>query len=52
MSTQETHTHKPSLDAQRTGGLTTLEGDGLGPYPARREAAAAVVGWLVWSRRL
>jgi peptidoglycan hydrolase-like protein with peptidoglycan-binding domain len=34
VSTQETPTHKPSPDAQRSGGPAVLEGDGFGPYPA------------------
>src|SRR5262245_12528939 len=35
MSTQETHSHKPSPDSQRAaGGPALLEADGLGPYPA------------------
>jgi peptidoglycan hydrolase-like protein with peptidoglycan-binding domain len=60
MSTQETHTHKPSPDARRSGGPAILEPDGLGPYPAppgcrrRRRLLAGVVavavlggvGWL------
>ena len=34
MSTKETPTQQPSPDAQRAGALTTLEADGLEPYPA------------------
>jgi peptidoglycan hydrolase-like protein with peptidoglycan-binding domain len=45
VSTQETHTHKPSPDAQRAA----LEADGLGPYPAppgRRRGRRWVAGAL------
>ncbi len=60
MSTQETPTHQPSLDARRRpDGSATLEGDGLGPYPAppgRRRGlrwlagvlAVAVLGGAGW----
>lgn len=60
MSTQETPTQQPSPDARwRPGGPATLEGDGLGPYPAppgRRRAlrwlagvlAVAVLGGAGW----
>lgn len=49
MSTKETPTQQPSPDAQRSGGLTTLEADGLGPYPAppgRRRRLRWVAGVL------
>ena len=49
MSTRETSTQQPSPDAQRSGGLTTLEADGLGPYPAppgRRRGLRWVAGVL------
>jgi peptidoglycan hydrolase-like protein with peptidoglycan-binding domain len=50
VSTQETHTQKPSPDAQRTsGGPATLEADGLRPYPAppgRRRGRRWVAGVL------
>ena len=48
MSTKETPT-RPSPDAQRSGALTTLEADGLGPYPAppgRRRRRRVVAGVL------
>jgi peptidoglycan hydrolase-like protein with peptidoglycan-binding domain len=58
VSTKETPTQQPSPDAQRAGALTTLEADGLGPYPApphrrRRRVVAgvlavAVLGGVGW----
>jgi peptidoglycan hydrolase-like protein with peptidoglycan-binding domain len=58
MSTQQTHTHKPSPDSGRPGGPATLEPDGLGLDPAppggRRRRwlvgvlAVAVLGGTGW----
>jgi peptidoglycan hydrolase-like protein with peptidoglycan-binding domain len=52
VSTKETPPQRPSPDAQRSGGLTTLEADGLGPYPAppgrrRRRWVAGVLAVAV-----
>jgi peptidoglycan hydrolase-like protein with peptidoglycan-binding domain len=49
VSTQETHTPKPSPDSGRPGGLGLLEADGLGPDPAppgRRRGRRWVAGVL------
>jgi peptidoglycan hydrolase-like protein with peptidoglycan-binding domain len=50
VSTKETPTQQPSPNAQRSGALTTLEADGLGPYPAppggRRRRRRVVAGVL------
>jgi peptidoglycan hydrolase-like protein with peptidoglycan-binding domain len=58
VSTQETHTPKPSPDSGRVGTPAMLEPDGLGPYPAppRRRGrrvlagvvAVAVLGTAGW----
>jgi peptidoglycan hydrolase-like protein with peptidoglycan-binding domain len=53
VSTKETPTQQPSPNAQRSGALTTLEADGLGPYPAppggrrRRRVVAGVLAVAV-----
>jgi peptidoglycan hydrolase-like protein with peptidoglycan-binding domain len=49
VSTRETPTQQRSPDARRSAGLTTLEADGLGPYPAppgRRRGRRWLAGML------